>query len=287
MLVYKEYDQESLNNQYNTRLHVPDFADFFERWEELSREAEQKLPVIKDVPYGNLQRERLDIYPSLRPESKTLVFIHGGYWQTLDKSMFQFIANGFHPYGVTTVLVTYPLAPEASIDQIVVSCRNAMKWLYNNLSKYNESCDQMYVAGHSAGGHLAAMLMATDWKFFDAGLSANVLKGVCAVSGLFNLVPIQLSYLNKVLKMDMETAKSNSPVRLEALNPCPLIVAVGEDETAEFNDQSKEFYSCWKDKGADIQLLQLPGQNHYSIAETIVNPQSLLHRALRELMKIK
>lgn len=287
MFVYKQYDQESLDTQYNNRLHVPDYADYLNRWELLSRHTEQKLPVIKDIPYGNLQRERLDIYPSLQPQSKTLIFIHGGYWQMLDKSMFHFIANGFHSYGVTTVLLTYPLAPEVSIDQIVLSCRKAIKWLYSNFPAFNGDPHQMYVAGHSAGGHLAAMLMATDWELFDPGLSANVLKGICAVSGLFNLVPIHLSYINKVLKMDMETAKCNSPVRLEPSNSCPLIVAVGEAETAEFNDQSKELYTCWKNKGIDNQLLQLPRQNHYSIAETIVDPQSSLHQALRQLMKIK
>jgi arylformamidase len=287
VFVYKQYEQESLDTQYNNRLHVPDYTDYLNRWELLSRQTEQKLPVIKDLPYGNLQRERLDIYPSLEPRSKTLIFIHGGYWQMLDKSMFHFVANGFHPYGVTTVLLNYPLAPEVSIDQIVLSCRKAIKWLYSNVSAFNGDPDQMYVAGHSAGGHLAAMLMVTDWELFDPGLSANVLKGICAVSGLFDLVPIHHSYINKVLKMDIETAKWNSPVRLEPSSSCPLIVAVGEAESAEFNDQSKELYTCWKNKGIDNQLLQLPGQNHYSIADTIVDPQSSLYLALRQLMKIK
>lgn len=287
MFVYKQYDQESLDTQYNNRLHVPEYADYFNRWELLSRDTEQKLPVIKDVPYGNLQRERLDIYPSLQPQSKTLIFLHGGYWQMLDKAMFQFIANGFHSYGVTNVLLTYPFAPEVSIEQIVLSCREAIKWLYRNVSAFNGDPNQMYVAGHSAGGHLAAMLMATDWKLFDPGLPTNMLKGTCAISGLFNLVPIHLSNINKVLKMSMETAKCNSPVSLEPSNSCPLIIAVGEAETAEFNDQSKEIYTCWKNKGIDTQLLQLPGQNHYSIAETIVDPKSSLHQALRKLMKIK
>jgi arylformamidase len=287
MFVYKLYDQESLDTQYNNRLHVPDYADYFKRWELLSWHTQQKLPVIKDISYGNLQRERLDIYPSLQPQSKTLIFLHGGYWQMLDKSMFHFIANGFHSYSVTTLLLTYPLAPEVSIDQIVLSCRKAIKWLYSNISAFNGDPHQIYIVGHSAGGHLAAMLMATDWELFDPGFSANVLKGICAVSGLFNLVPIHLSYINRVLKMDMETAKSNSPVRLEPSNSCPLIVAVGEAESAEFNDQSKEFYTCWKNKGIDNQLLQMPRQNHYSIAETIVDPQSSLHQALRQLMKIK
>jgi len=287
MFVYKEYDQQWLDNQYNTRLHVPEFADYFERWERLSRGTEQNLPGIKDVAYGNLPRERLDIYPSSQPGSKTLVFIHGGYWQMLDKSMFQFIANGFHSYGVTIVLVTYPLAPEVSIGEIVVSCRRAIQWLYSNLPAFNGDPDQMYVLGHSAGGHLAAMLMATDWKVFDPRIPVVVLKGVCTASGLFNLVPIQRSYLNTFLKIDEETAKWNSPVRLEPLSACPLIVAVGEAETAEFKDQSKEFYSCWKEKGADVQLLQLPEKNHYSIAEAIVDTQSPLHRALMELMELK
>jgi arylformamidase len=287
MFVYKQYDQELLDMQYNNRLHVPDYADYLNRWKLLSEQTAQKFPVIKDVAYGNLERERLDIYPSLQPRSKTLIFIHGGYWQMLDKSMFHFIANGFHSYGVSTLLLTYPLAPEVSIDQIVLSCRKAIKWLYSNLSTFNGDPQQMYVAGHSAGGHLAAMLMATNWQLFDPGLPANVVKGICAISGLFNLVPIHLSYINKVLNMDMETATCNSPLMLEPANPCPLILAVGQAETAEFNDQSTTFYTCWKKKGMDIQLLQLPGHNHYSIAESIVDPQSTLHQALRQLMNIK
>jgi arylformamidase len=287
MFVYKEYDQQLLDNQYNTRLHVPNYADYFERWEHLSKETEQNLPVIKDIAYGSSPRERLDIYPSVQPRSKTLVFVHGGYWQTLDKSMFQFIADGFYSYGVTIVLITYPLAPVASISQIVTSCRKAMKWLFGNLSAFNGDENEMYVVGHSAGGHLAAMLMATDWKRFDPHLSGLVLKGVCAVSGLFNLVPIQLSYLNAVLGIDNQTAKENSPVRLQSFTACPLLVAVGEAESEEFINQSREFYRCWKDNGPDIQLLQLPQQNHYSIAEAIIDTQSPLYQALLQLMKLR
>ena len=284
MVVYKQYDQESLDAQYNNRLHVPHYADYLKRWELLSRETEQNLPVRKDLPYGDLERERLDIYPSSKAGSKTLVFIHGGYWQMLDKSMFRFIANGFFAYDVTTVLINYPLAPDASMDEIVLSCRKAVQWLYHNVSSLNGDPDQIYVAGHSAGGHLAVMLMTTDWKLYDASLSANLLKGVCAVSGLFNLVPIYHSYLNKVLKMDRDTAECNSPLRLEPLIVCPLIVAVGEEETAEFNDQSKEFFTCWKEKGMDVQFLQLAGENHYSIVETLINPKSVLSQVLRILM---
>lgn len=286
MFVYKQYNQAELDNQYNNRLHVPDFADYFEKWEVHSRETERILPVIKDIQYGNLPGERLDIFPSSLPQSKTLIFIHGGYWQMLDKAMFHFIANGFHSYGVTTVLLNYPLAPEASIDQIVLSCRNAVEWLYSNISAYNGDRDQMYVAGHSAGGQLAAMIMATNWKLINPGLPSDLIKGTCVISGLFNLVPIHLSYLNKVLKMDKRIALHNSPAILEPVNSCPLTIAVGGAETAEFHDQSKELYAAWKDKGTDIQLLQIDQQNHFSIVEAIIDPGSDLHLALKRLMHI-
>ena len=122
MFAYKHYDQDLLDRQFNNRLRVPDFQEYFDRWELLSREVEEKIPVKKDLAYGDRPRERLDIFPSAQPQSKTLVFIHGGYWQMLDKAMFRFIADGFHSYNITIVLLTYPLAPDVSIDQMVLSC---------------------------------------------------------------------------------------------------------------------------------------------------------------------
>lgn len=286
MFVYKLYDQAALDSQYNNRLQVPDYADYLNRWESLSRAAASKLPVKTDIPYGSQSGERLDVYPSDQPHSRTLIFIHGGYWHMLDKALFHFIAGGFHAYGITTVLLTYPLAPEASMDQIVLSCRHAVQWLYRNVPAFNGDPHQIYVAGHSAGGHLAAMLMATDWRLLDSGVPVNVLKGACLISGLFDLVPIHLSYLNKRLKMDLETAMRNSPVRLAPANACPLIVAVGAAETTAFNEQSKQLYACWKDKVSDIHLLQLPHLNHFSIVEAIADPGAALHQALCRLMEL-
>ena len=284
MFVYKQYDQDALDRQFNNRLNVPDFDDYFRRWEQLSKEAGENFPVVKDVQYGPLQRERLDIFPSILPLSKTLVFIHGGYWQMFDKALFHFIANGFHSCGITIAIVNYPLAPDVSMVQIVKSARNAISWLYTNISQYNGNPNQIYVCGHSAGGHLAAMMMATNWRLVHAALPDNLVKGVCAISGLFNLFPVQLCYLNKVLNMDEEAAFINSPVLLEPSNACPLIVAAGGAETAEFNDQSKDLYEAWQNKGFDLQLLPLPGLHHFSIIESIIYPGSGLHNAMLQLM---
>jgi arylformamidase len=286
MFLYKQYDQAGLDREYNNRLHVPDFADYFERWELRSRQTERDLRFIQDISYGNLPRERLNIFPSGTPQSKTLVFIHGGYWQMLDKNMFSFIANGFHSYGITVVLINYPLAPDASLDQIVTSCRNAMDWVYWNIAAYNGDPEQIFVAGHSAGGHLAAMLMATNWKIPDRKLPVDLIKGTCVMSGLFNLVPIRLSYLNSVLCCDFQTCLRNSPVNHQPLNLCPLVISVGGDETMEFKDQSNELYTSWKSKGLNTRLLELRGLHHFSIVEALVDNNSSLHAAMQKLLNL-
>lgn len=283
MLVYKGYHQAALDRQYNNRLHVPDYASHLERWEMLSRQTEKEFPLVKDIPYAVLPGEQLDIYPSLQPGSKTLVFIHGGYWHKFDKSSFQFIAKAFSNYGITTVLINYPLAPEVSIDQISASCRLAIQWLYQNISAYNGDPRQLYIAGHSAGGHLSAMLLATDWTLFN--LITDVIKGACVISGLFNLIPIRLSDINKVLNMETETALRNSPVHLLPVTQCPLSIVVGGNETNEFLDQSKELYTCWKES-IPAEIVQIQGLNHYSIVETMLDPQSCLHQAMLRIMKI-
>jgi arylformamidase len=283
MLVYKGYDQDALDRQYNNRLHVPGYSTYLERWELLSRQTEKELLVVKNIAYGTLPREQLDIYPSLYPSSKTLVFIHGGYWHKFDKSSFQFVAKAFTNYGITTVLINYPLAPESSVDQISASCRLAIQWVYQNISAHNGDPLQLYIAGHSAGGHLSAMLLATNRRYFD--FRTDTIKGVCAISGLFNLLPVMLSDINQVLKMDMETALRNSPVNLLPATQCPLSIIVGGDETDEFLDQSKELHTCWK-QSIPAEIIQLEGLNHYSILETMLDSESCLHQAMLRLMKI-
>jgi len=283
MLIYKQYDQAALDRQYNNRLHVPDFARHLERWEILSRQTEKEFPVIKDIPYGTLPREQLDIYPSQQHYVKTLIFIHGGYWHKSGKEDVQFIAKAFRDYGITTVLINYPLAPAVSVDQISVSCREAFHWVCQNIAAYHGDPGELYIAGHSAGGHLAAMLLATDWKHFN--LMTDVIKGVCTISGLFNLIPISLSELNQVLNMDTEMALRNSPVQLLPATQCPLSIVVGSNETDEFLDQSKELYACWKES-IPVEIEQIQGLNHYSIVEAMLDQESYLHQAILRLMKI-
>jgi arylformamidase len=229
MIIYKKYDQQQLDLQYNNRFHVPDFERYIQGWENISKQTGKKYRVIKDLSYGESSRECLDIFPSPDPGSKTLIFIHGGYWQRFDKSFFHLVSGAFADYGITIVLVNYPLAPVVSLDQIVSSSCKAMNWVYKNISQYNGDPEQVYIAGHSAGGHLAAMIMATE----KIVTPQTFIKGFFVMSGLFNLIPIQLSNVNDGLQMDKEMAIRNSPSFKEPVKKCPLLIAVGaEDDDA-------------------------------------------------------
>jgi arylformamidase len=281
MLVYKQYDQAALDLQYNNRLQVPEWADHLERWERTSRDAEKKYSPIKDIAYGEGPLENLDIFPSSQPHSKVLVFIHGGYWHKLDKSDFQFIGAGFHSYNITTIIINYPLAPIVTIDQIVQSCRKALFWIKENIAAYNGDPQQLYVAGHSAGGHLAAMLMTEAAEYSGWSSSMKDIKGLCAMSGLFNLEPLRLSNINEVLQLDEQAVWRNSPVNWKPAFACPLLIAVGGNETDEYKSQSEELFNSWKGSGM-VQLEALAGANHYSIIEEAVKPGRALHDLIKK-----
>jgi arylformamidase len=285
MVIYKNYDQQSLDRQYNNRLNVPEHAFHRSQWEVWSRETQREFPAVLEIPYGKLSREILDIYPAKKPGAKTLVFIHGGYWQMLDKTMFHFVARAFRSHDIATVLINYPLAPEASMDQIVASCRAAIEWTYNNIYQYNGNPDDIYVAGHSAGGHLVTTLLTANPPLLNYQQTADIIKGACSISGLFNLIPVQLSYVNQVIGMDKETALRHSSADIPPTNQCPLLIAVGAAESDEFNDQSTLLYNNWKVKNKNVELLRIPGLNHYSILDTILNTSSVLHKSMCKLMK--
>jgi arylformamidase len=181
------------------------------------------------------------------------------------------------------VFINYPLAPFATLDEIVACCRKAMLWLHQNIEKFNGDPNHLFVAGHSAGGHLASMLMEEEWVQQN---KVHFIKGVCALSGVFNLVPIQLSNLNTVLNMSKAMALRNSTVELIPANTCPLLLFVGADETDEFKSQSEELYNNWKSKNTNITFSQLPGINHFSIPETLIDESSPVHLAMRKLMAL-
>jgi arylformamidase len=284
MNIYKHYDQAGLDSQYNNRARVPEFEQILQRWDEDSATLRQRVPFQVDLAYGPHPRELVDIFPARRPDAPVHAFIHGGYWRSLEKGLFHFIADGFIRHDITYVAINYPLAPQATMDEIVAACQRAVIWLYRHAARFNGDPEKIYLSGHSAGGHLVAMLMATVWPGLATELPANLIKGGCAVSGLFNLIPIQLSYLNEDLRLDETATRRHSPLFLPPTNHAPLILAVGGAESEEYMAQSNDLAAVWASFGLPITELVFPQANHFSILDHLADQSALLQAILAQMM---
>src|SRR5262245_50395597 len=194
--VFREYDQQALDAEYNNREKVKDSADWLARYAVASAEARAALPCRLDLAYGPHPGEHLDVFPARGGPAPVHVFIHGGYWHRLDKSDSSFVARAFLPSGAAVVVIHFALIPTAEMDEVVRQCRASVVWVPRNAASFGGAPGHILVPGQSAGGHLAAMLMSTDWSAF-AGLPADVVKAGCGISGLYDLEPIRLSYLNE------------------------------------------------------------------------------------------
>ncbi len=282
----RRHRRAELDAQYNLRAAVPEHGDYFDRWARRSAAARERLPCRLDVAYGDTPAETLDIFTTSRPGAPVHLFIHGGYWQAMDKSDFSFVAEGLAPAGCVVAVLNYALAPRVGMDEIVRQSRAAVAWLWRNVGRHGGDPARIHVSGHSAGGHLAAMAMITDWPGFAADLPPDPIKGGCAISGLFDLEPIRRCYLNEVLGMDAATAARNSPIRHVPASAPPLILALGEAETDEYHRQQADFAEVWRAAGHSLRLVLAPGLNHFAVVEELADPRSPLTRSVVEQMSL-
>jgi arylformamidase len=277
--VFRRYDQQALDYEYNNRAKVPDHEKWLARYPRESAAARSELRCRLDVAYGPGPGETLDIFPAPGPRPAPIqVFVHGGYWQRLDKADFSFVARAFQPAGIAVVVINYALIPTVDMDELVRQCRAAIAWTHQHAATFGGDPDRIYVSGHSAGGHLTAMLMATDWKAF--GVPAGVIKGGAGLSGLYDLEPIRLSYLNEVLKLSPEAARRHSPVRLAPPRRGALLLAVGGDEGPEYHRQTNDLAAAWRRKGLACRVMDLAGFDHFSIISQLEDPKSELSQAI-------
>src|SRR5207248_3909418 len=244
MSVFLHYDRAALDAEYNNRAKVKDAMDWIARYGAESARARAELPIRFDVPYGAHHAERLDVFPAAGAAPAPIhVFVHGGYWHRLDKADFSFVVRGLRPAGAVTVVANYGLVPSVDLDTLVAQCRSAVVWVHGHAGELGGDPRRIFVSGHSAGGHLVAMLLATDWAAL--GAPADVVKGGCAISGLYDLEPIRLCYLNDVLALTPEVARRNSPVTLPAPRPGSLVLALGGDEGPEYHRQTDDLAKAW------------------------------------------
>ena len=278
-------DRDQFARLYNNRELVPDHARYLVRWAEDSQRARERMTSHLDLRYGNMPGETLDLFPARKGDGSCLMFIHGGYWRSLDKRDFSYLAPGLVDGGISLAVVNYDLCPKVGIDEIVRQMLRASRWLWLHAEDYGMDQDRLYVGGHSAGGHLTAMLMCALWPTFDARLPKDLWKGGLAISGLYDLRPlVYVDWLNSDLRLDEVAALSFSPAFMPPATRAPVMTAVGGDESSEFLRQNALLRERWRSAFAgDIAM---PHRHHFSVVDGLADQQSPLFQGLRKLMKL-
>ena len=268
---------EFVEREYNLRAAFPDHPQWFARWAVDSAAARARLESRLDVRYGAGPKQTLDLFLAGRARG-TLLFIHGGYWRALDKSDHSFVAPPFVARDIAVAVANYDLCPVVDIARIVDECREAVAWLVREGPRHGVPARPLVVAGHSAGGHLAAMLVATDWP--ARKLAPDAIVGALALSGVFDLEPLVQASFNVDLKLDTAHAYLVSPIHLQPRVPTPTLIAAGADETSEFIRQSWLLWERWPEchpPGRRSPLF-VPGRHHFSVVSDLGESASELVR---------
>lgn len=283
-LVYCYYDQAELERQLNARATVPDITPILARYASESARVRASLPCRLAVSYGASEPERLDIFPAATSGlSPIFIFIHGGYWRLLDSSDSCFMAEHLTRVGACVVAVNYAPAPVITLAEITRQCRAAVSWVHTHAREFGGDPARIHVCGSSAGGHLAAMMLAPGWEV-DFGVPGNLLAGATLLSGLFDLEPVRLGHPNEWLKLSKTDVAELSPLLHMPERAVPLIVSYAPSETDEFKRQSETYMAAAMARGCPVRFVAMPGTNHYDIVFALANRGSPLANAILETM---
>ncbi len=276
-------DPAWLDAQYNNRARVADSAQILERWGRASALAREKSTKLLDVPYGDGEKETLDIFPTARPNAPVLVYLHGGYWRALDKSDSSFVAPSFVQAGAMVVVPNYALCPAVSIEHISLQLARALAWVYRNAHTHGGDPQHIVVVGHSAGGQLAAMMLSCRWQAVGTDLPARLVRGALSISGVFDMEPLrQTPFLKSDLRLTPASVKRLSPAGF----PRPegtLYATVGADESEEFLRQNELIRAAWGAQTVPV-CEAIPRCNHMNVLHDLADPQGRLHLLALQLL---
>jgi arylformamidase len=277
------FDPAWLDVQYNNRARIPEHAQIFERWAKASAHARENTSCRIDLPYGEGLNETLDVFPSAHADAPVLVFIHGGWWRSLDKRDHSFIAPAFTQAGAMVVVPNYALCPSVGIETIALQMTRALAWTYRHAAQHGGDPKRIVVAGHSAGGHLAAMLLCCRWLQVGLDLPEQLVASALSISGVFDLEPVcRTPFLQADLRLTPASARRLSP----ALFPPPagrLFATVGANESEEFLRQNDSIRAAWGARTVPV-CETVPGTNHLDVLHELADPQARLHGLALQLL---
>lgn len=272
---------ESLERGYNVRALRGDYDELLADWIDRSESFRAAADGVLDAAYGDGERQRLDVFrtPGAGP---TLVYLHGGYWQRGDKSVYSFIAEPLVARGVNVVVMSYTLCPQATVPAITEEIRRGLVWLYRNGGGHGLAVDRINLTGHSAGGHLTAMMLTTPWPEIDSDLPAELVKTGIPISGLYDLEPLRYTTINQAAGIDAEAARSCSPLRLPPAGGAPVLAVVGGSETPAFHEQAADLAQQWTAAGTRVVQYVEPGADHFDVVNRLADPDSGLFGRVME-----
>lgn len=282
-------DPAWLDAQYNARASIPDHAAIFERWTAASAVAREGSAAHLDLRYGDGDGETLDVFPAATGSASApvLVFIHGGYWRSRDKSEFSFIAPSFNAEGVMVVMPNYALAPAVSVEHITLQTTRALAWTWRNAARFGGDPGRIAVVGHSAGGHLVAMLLSCRWKQVADDLPAQLLTGGLSISGLFDLEPLRhTTFLQPDLRLTPASVARLSPAFFPRPRTAPLYSVAGGDESAEFIRQARLIRDVWGPTAVPV-CETVSGANHLTVLTGLADPAGRLHELSLRLLGLR
>lgn len=280
-------DPAWLDEQYNNRERVPEHPEIFARWSEASAEVRRAAPRALDVRYGEGDGGTLDVFPAAAPGAPVLVFIHGGYWRSLDKSDFSFVAPSFTADGAMVVVPNYALCPGASVEHQALQMTQVVAWVHAHAAEHGGDASRLAVVGHSAGGHLGAMLLACRWKEVSPSLPPQPLAGTLSISGLYDLEPLRsVSWLQPDLQLTPASVARLSPAFFPRPKAGKLYAAVGLDESDEFLRQNRLIRDVWGPTAVPV-CETVPNKNHFTVLESLVDPAGRLHDLALRLVNLR
>ena len=269
---YQDYTTAELQHQYDTRAGVPGIEEMVAKRPKMAAAYRAASPNAKlNVAYGTREKETIDLFlPKNVSNAPVQLFIHGGYWTMMDKDDFSFVAAPYVNAGAIVAVANYDLCPTVSLPDIVDEMRRCLSWLYKNAASFGGDPDQLHISGHSAGGHLTGMMLATDWPTFNPAVPTDVIKSAVPMSGIYDLEAMRQIKLQELIALDEDTGRANSPMFLDVKSVVPTLVAVGGGESDEFHRQSLLYVEHLKSAGADVAYMDCPGLYHSSlVTETL------------------
>ena len=265
-----------LDRQLSPSTLVGDVAALLDGYATRSARARAELP-FRTLRYGPGPRATLDLFPAPRPGAPLLAYLHGGFWQEMSKDDFSFPALDLVPAGAAYAAVGYDLAPHITLDEIVAQVRTGLSWLLSHADQFGVDPRRIHLGGGSAGAHLVAMALLEGWA---GAPPAELFAGAALTSGVYDLEPIQESYVNAALRLDAEATARNSPIRWLPARLPPLIVARGGRETEEFARQHDLLVAAATQRGTPVQDLVVSHRNHFDITFDLGDPDTELGKAV-------